>query len=72
MALALEYAGCKSLVPLRRFSSLSTRPDAPIPRLLPADDRQFVFGTGAHSYAHGGATLPDALRWIWGGEAPKL
>ena len=32
-------------------------------------DVNFVFGTGAHSYAHGGASLPDALRWIWGESA---
>ena len=70
MALALEYAGCKSLPPAVLL--FPSPPALTLPRLLPADDRQFVFGTGAHSYAHGGATLPDALRWIWGGEAPKL
>lgn len=34
-------------------------------------DVRFVFGTGAHSYAHGGASLPDALRWIWGDAVAK-
>jgi hypothetical protein len=24
-----------------------------------------VFGEGAHSDNHGGAILPDILRWIW-------
>lgn len=28
-------------------------------------DYQFVFGTGSHSGAHGGAILPDTLRWLW-------
>jgi enterochelin esterase-like enzyme len=28
-------------------------------------DYQFVFGQGFHSGAHGRATLPDALRWLW-------
>jgi enterochelin esterase-like enzyme len=28
-------------------------------------DYQFVFGTGAHSGKHGGAILPDSLRWLW-------
>lgn len=28
-------------------------------------DYQFVYGTGAHSGAHGGAVLPDAMRWLW-------
>ena len=26
---------------------------------------KFVFGTGTHSGKHGGAILPDALRWLW-------
>jgi len=29
-----------------------------------------VWGDGAHSDAHGGAILPDILRWIWN-EAAK-
>ena len=28
-------------------------------------DYKFEFGTGGHSGKHGGAILPDALRWIW-------
>jgi sugar lactone lactonase YvrE/enterochelin esterase-like enzyme len=28
-------------------------------------DHQFVFGTGGHSGQHGGAILPDSLRWLW-------
>ncbi len=28
-------------------------------------DYQFVFGSGGHSGAHGGAILPDSLRWLW-------
>lgn len=28
-------------------------------------DHQFVFGTGNHSGQHGGAILPDTLRWLW-------
>jgi enterochelin esterase-like enzyme len=28
-------------------------------------DYQFVFGDGGHNGKHGGATLPDALRWLW-------
>ncbi len=28
-------------------------------------DYQFIFGGGAHNGEHGGAILPDALRWIW-------
>ncbi|MEZ6122519.1 MAG: alpha/beta hydrolase-fold protein [Planctomycetaceae bacterium] len=38
-------------------------------------DFQFVTGTGRHSQAHGGAVLPDALRWLWrdhvAGPAPQ-
>ncbi|MBE0544019.1 MAG: esterase family protein [Verrucomicrobia bacterium] len=26
---------------------------------------QFVFGDGAHNGKHGGAILPDSLRWLW-------
>ena len=26
---------------------------------------RFEFGVGAHTHFHGGALLPDALRWIW-------
>jgi enterochelin esterase-like enzyme len=28
-------------------------------------DHEFVYGTGAHSGIHGGAILPDSLRWLW-------
>ena len=28
-------------------------------------DYQFVFGEGSHSGKHGGAILPDSLRWLW-------
>ena len=28
-------------------------------------DYEFVYGTGRHSGKHGGAVLPDALRWLW-------
>jgi enterochelin esterase family protein len=28
-------------------------------------DYRFEYGEGAHSGAHGGAILPDTLRWIW-------
>jgi enterochelin esterase family protein len=28
-------------------------------------DCKFLFGNGAHSGKHGGAILPDALRWLW-------
>jgi enterochelin esterase family protein len=28
-------------------------------------DYRFDFGRGFHSLAHGGATLPSALRWLW-------
>jgi len=28
-------------------------------------DYKFVFGTGGHTANHGGAILPDSLRWLW-------
>ena len=28
-------------------------------------DYKFEFGTGHHSGKHGGAILPDSLRWLW-------
>ncbi|QVL34179.1 esterase family protein [Telmatocola sphagniphila] len=28
-------------------------------------DYQFVFGTGGHSGRHGGAILPESLKWLW-------
>ncbi len=34
-------------------------------------DHRFVFGDGAHNAKHGGAILPDSLRWLWRDVAPK-
>jgi enterochelin esterase-like enzyme len=28
-------------------------------------DHRFEFGDGAHTHKHGGAILPDTLRWLW-------
>jgi enterochelin esterase family protein len=28
-------------------------------------DHQFVYGDGGHNGKHGGAILPDSLRWLW-------
>ncbi len=28
-------------------------------------DYKFEFGVGAHTHFHGGALLPDSLRWLW-------
>ena len=28
-------------------------------------DYKFEFGVGAHTHNHGGAILPDSLRWLW-------
>jgi enterochelin esterase family protein len=28
-------------------------------------DYEFVFGEGGHNGIHGGAILPDSLRWLW-------
>lgn len=28
-------------------------------------DYKFVYGTGGHNGKHGGAILPDSLRWLW-------
>lgn len=30
-------------------------------------DYKFVYGTGAHNAIHGGAILPESLRWLWRG-----
>jgi len=30
-------------------------------------DYKFVFGTGGHNRKHGGAILPESLRWLWRG-----
>jgi len=34
-------------------------------------DTKFVGGTGGHSGKHGGAILPDSLRWLWRTETAK-
>jgi enterochelin esterase family protein len=34
-------------------------------------DYRFVGGTGKHSGKHGGAILPDSLRWLWRAAEPK-
>lgn len=33
-------------------------------------DYKLVFGDGGHNGRHGGAVLPDALRWLWRGTPP--
>lgn len=33
-------------------------------------DYQFVMGSGGHNGKHGGAILPDSLRWLWRDKAP--
>jgi enterochelin esterase family protein len=33
-------------------------------------DFRFEFGDGAHNGKHGGAILPDSLRWLWRPETP--
>ena len=32
-------------------------------------DYQFVYGHGKHSGNHGGAILPESLRWLWRDQA---
>jgi enterochelin esterase-like enzyme len=34
-------------------------------------DYRFEFGDGGHNGKHGGAILPDSLRWLWRDETPK-
>ena len=34
-------------------------------------DYKFVGGTGGHNGKHGGAILPDSLRWLWRTETAK-
>ena len=34
-------------------------------------DVKHEWGDGAHSDQHGGAILPDILRWLWGGKQPE-
>ena len=31
-------------------------------------DYRFEYGVGAHTHVHGGAILPDSLRWLWRNE----
>ncbi|MBY0460570.1 MAG: esterase family protein [Gemmataceae bacterium] len=33
-------------------------------------DYRFVYGDGGHNGKHGGAILPDSLRWLWRGTKP--
>lgn len=33
-------------------------------------DHKFVLGDGSHNGRHGGAILPEALRWLWRPDAP--
>jgi len=33
-------------------------------------DFKFVFGVGGHNGRHGGAILPDSLRWLWRDDPP--
>jgi enterochelin esterase-like enzyme len=33
-------------------------------------DYKFVFGDGGHNRKHGGALLPDSLRWLWRDYSP--
>jgi enterochelin esterase-like enzyme len=35
-------------------------------------DYQFVYGEGGHSGKHGGAILPDSLRWLWRDYKPPV
>ena len=32
---------------------------------------KFMGGTGKHGGKHGGAILPDSLRWLWPSAEPK-
>jgi enterochelin esterase family protein len=34
-------------------------------------DYQFVMGVGKHSGKHGGAILPESLRWLWRDQVEK-
>ena len=34
-------------------------------------DYKFVYGDGQHNLKHGGAILPDALRWLWADHVKK-
>ncbi|HET6880535.1 MAG TPA: alpha/beta hydrolase-fold protein [Pirellulales bacterium] len=35
-------------------------------------DYQFIYGEGGHSGKHGGAILPDSLRWLWRDYKPPV
>ena len=35
-------------------------------------DYRFEFGDGGHTHKHGGALLPDSLRWLWHGYEPQV
>jgi enterochelin esterase family protein len=35
-------------------------------------DHQFVYGDGGHNGRHGGAILPDSLRWLWRDYKPPV
>jgi enterochelin esterase family protein len=35
-------------------------------------DYKFVYGDGGHNGKHGGAILPDSLRWLWGGTQVEM
>ena len=30
-------------------------------------DHKFVMGTGGHNGRHGGAIMPESLKWLWRG-----
>ncbi len=47
--------------------ALCTLNDAPEKASRPWDGSRdgFVVGEGGHNAKHGGALLPDALRWLW-------
>jgi len=34
-------------------------------------DVTYVLGDGIHSSRHGGAILPDSLRWLWSDQVPN-
>jgi enterochelin esterase family protein len=34
-------------------------------------DVKYVLGDGVHGSKHGGAILPDSLRWLWSDQVPK-
>ncbi len=34
-------------------------------------DYKFEFGDGGHNGKHGGAILPESLRWLWRDEITK-